>query len=184
MKGDHESTQTTIDVNIWNDGVLLKSNSHGHKNWAWGQCPHIIILPLKSWFSCCLWQWDLVSRTGSVATGPMVCLAGRIMSRPCLLPETKWGLKSRGHPQKHWPPLQPSLRPPIQRLRILKEEPCSTSLSEQAALIRGEISPSFHYFGLKSCFIAKRRCQTFHLVTYSESHRLLFIFHLQNYLIN
>lgn len=57
-----------------------------------------------------------VSRTGSVATGHMVCVAGRMKPRPLAFPKTRprWGCRIGV-------PLQPGLEPRSRWLRILKE---------------------------------------------------------------
>lgn len=58
-----------------------------------------LFLPLKSFLLSLAVR--SVSRTGSVANGHMVCLAGRIKHSPPLFPKPKarMGLKSKGYPR-------------------------------------------------------------------------------------
>ena len=132
-----------------------------------------------------------VSRTGSVATGPMVCLAGRIKHRthPLAKTKAKRELKSRGYPQRRWPIFCPAWVLPFTGCEFLRSNPTqphpfSTQLwlGKKSFLLS---TTSVFLNILKSCLIAKKMSSNiFFGDFYYENHRRLFIFHLQNYIIN
>lgn len=99
---------TAVDISILNDDIASKKiltavkmslrTTSAYRYFATKVSFFLLSLAVRS-----------VSRTGSAATSPMVCLTQRIKHRPYLLPKTKAkrGLKSRGYLQKHWPVFSP-----------------------------------------------------------------------------